>query len=94
MLLHKNLSLTFPSKHFLLAQSTTYDSFRQAKIDNKNLTRIMASSLQLATTVVQTAGVDVGAYVGSHFAFMLPGAVLRKIFAGFIILVGMRMFFE
>jgi len=50
--------------------------------------------LSLTTIAVLSVGAVIGAYFGSQLAFILPGAVLRKIFALFIVLVGVRMFFE
>jgi uncharacterized membrane protein YfcA len=50
--------------------------------------------MSLTTIVILSIAAVVGAYLGSHLAFMLSGAVLRKMFAVFIMLVGMRMFFE
>lgn len=50
--------------------------------------------LSLTTITILSLGAIVGAYLGSQIAFILAGAVLRKIFAIFIVLVGIRMYFE
>lgn len=50
--------------------------------------------LSLTTIAILSVGAVIGAYFGSQLAFMLPGPLLRKIFALFIVLVGVRMFFD
>ena len=47
--------------------------------------------LSIVTIILLAAGGIIGAIAGSTIAFALPGAVLRKIFAIFIITVGIRM---
>ena len=50
--------------------------------------------VSLTTILILSVGAVIRAYLGSHLAFMLPGAVLRKMFAAFIMLVGLRMWFQ
>ena len=50
--------------------------------------------LQMPVILILAVAAVVGANIGSSLAFVLPGAVLRKCFAVFVILVGVRMLFK
>ena len=49
-------------------------------------------NVDLRVVVILAAGAVVGALIGAHLATVLPGNVLRKLFAAFLILVAVRMF--
>lgn len=50
--------------------------------------------LQMPVILVLAITAVIGSNIGSSLAFALPGAVLRKCFAVFVILVGVRMLFK
>jgi uncharacterized membrane protein YfcA len=50
--------------------------------------------LQMPVILILAVTAVIGANIGSSLAFVLPGAVLRKCFAVFVILVGVRMLFK
>ena len=50
--------------------------------------------LQFSVILILAISAVVGANIGSSIAFIIPGAVLRKCFAVFVIIVGIRMFFK